>query len=141
VAVLINEWINRITQPRSELGDFSVCPYAKGVEYELLETDGSDINPPPWDFELIIYMLPAHYTETEVVAIANEYNKIYPDMVFLPDPKDRYTEINGVQTNNGEHNLILCQWRDSLEKARAKLQKTTYYTHWTEEYLKEILSA
>jgi hypothetical protein len=62
-------------------------------------------------------------------------------MVFLPDPKDKYTEINGVQTNNGEHNLILCQWRDNLDKARAKLQKTTYYTHWASEYLKEILSA
>lgn len=141
MAILINEWINRITQSRTELGNLSVCPYAKGAEYELVNTDGSDINPPPWDFELIIYVLPTYYSETEVMNIANEYNKIYPDMVFLPDPKDRYTEINGVQTNNGEHNLILCQWRDNLDKARTKLQKTTYYTYWAEEYLKEILSA
>jgi hypothetical protein len=86
-------------------------------------------------------VLPLHYSETEVVDIANEYNKIYPDMVFLPDPKDRYTEINGVQTNNGNYNLILCQWRDKLDNARSKLQKTSYYTYWAEEYLKEILSA
>lgn len=138
---MINEWISRISQPRTELGNFSVCPYAKGVEYEIIETTGSNINPPPWDFELIIYILPIHYTETEVVEIANEYNKIYPDMVFLPDPKDRYTEINGVQTNNGEYNLILCQWRDNLEKARSKLKNTTYYSYWAEKYLKEILSA
>ena len=137
----IENWIERITQPRTELGGMSVCPYAKGAEYELIETDGSDINPPPWDFELIIYKLPESYTIDEVFAIAEEYNKLYPELVFLPDPKDRDTYINGVQTNNGEHNLILCQWRDNLDKARGKLSNTSYYTHWSEDYLKEILSS
>jgi len=137
----IDDWVNRISKPRDELGGFSVCPFAKGAEYELIETDGSNIDPPPWDFELIIYKLPAHYTEQEVCAIADEYNKLFPDLVFLPDPKDRNTYINGVQTNNGEYNLILCQWRDNLNKARSKLENTKYYTYWAEEYLKEILSA
>lgn len=141
MAILINDWIKRITQPREELGNFSVCPYAKGAEYELIETDGSDIDPPPWDFELIIYKLPDHYTEFEVTEIAAEYNNIYPELVFLPDPRDRYTEINGVQTNNGQYNLILCQWRDNLQKAREKLASTNYYTYWSEQYLNEILSA
>lgn len=141
MAVLISDWINRITTPRVELGEFSVCPYAKGAEYELIETDGGDINPPPWDFELIIYKLPVHYTVDEVFAIADEYNKMYPELVFLPDPKDRDTYINGVQTNNGQHNLILCQWRDNLNKAREKLTGTSYYTYWSEDYLREILSA
>lgn len=138
---MIEDWINRITLPREELGGFSVCPYAKGAEYEIVETDGSDIDPPPWDFELIIYKLPDSYVQDEVIAIAEEYNKIFPELVFLPDPKDRNTYINGVQTNNGEYNLILCQWRDNLNKAREKLSGTLYYTHWSEEYLKEILSA
>jgi hypothetical protein len=137
----IDSWIAKISKPEPALGGMSVCPFAKGAEYELIKTDGSDINPPPWEFELIVYLLPKHYTISEVTGIANEYNKIHPDMVFLPDPKDKYTEINGVQTNNGEHNLILCQWRDNLDNARAKLQKTTYYTYWAEEYLKEILSS
>ena len=140
MATLISSWIARISQPRAELGDFSVCPYAKGAEYELVETDGSNIDPPPWDFELIIYKLPNHYTEQEVIDIANEYNKINPDMVFLPDPKDRYTDINCVLTNNGEFNLILCQWRDTLNNARKKLAGTSYYTYWAEEYLKEIFN-
>lgn len=140
MAILIDSWINRLTQPRQELGGFSVCPYAKGAKYEIVETDGSDIDPPPWDFELIVYKLPDNYTTEEVISIASEYNKIYPEMVFLPDPKNKDTFINGVQTNNGEYNLILCQWRDSLNAAREKLSGTSYYTHWTEEYLKEILS-
>lgn len=137
---MIDDWIKRITEPRTELGSFSVCPYAKGAEYELIETDGSDIDPPPWDFELIIYKLPEHYTIEEVNALAEEYNKLYPELVFLPDPKDRDTFINGVQTNNGKYNLILCQWRDNLNKAREKLTTTSYYTHWSEDYLKEILN-
>ena len=138
---MIESWIERISKPADLLGGFSVCPFAKGAEYSVHKTDGSDINPPPWDFELMIYVLPDHYTEEEVVAIANEYNKMYPDIVFLPDPKDRYTEINGVQTNNGEYNIILCQWRDNLDRARNKLKNTTYYTYWAEEYLNEILSS
>ena len=137
---MIKDWIDRITLPRDELGNFSVCPFAKSAEYTIIETTGPDIDPPQWDFELIIYQLPSSYTEEEVISIANEYNKIYPEMVFLPDPKDRYTEINGVQTNNGKYNLILCQWRDNLEKARSKLLNTSYYSFWNQAYLDEIIS-
>lgn len=137
---MLEDWIKQITQPRRELSGFSVCPYAKGIDYEIIDTDGSDIDPPPWNFELIIYKLPIEYTVEEVCTIAEEYNKIYFDMIFLPDPKDRNTYINGVQTNNGKYNLILCQWRDNLNKAREKLKGTSYYTYWSEDYLKEILS-
>jgi hypothetical protein len=135
----IDDWINRIKQPREELEGMSVCPFAKSAEYEIIETDGSDINPPPWDFELIIYKLPDLYTINEVNTIADEYNNIFLDMVFLPDHKDKQTFINGVQTNNGMYNFILCQWRDNLENARIKLKKTNYYNFWDKDYLNEIL--
>jgi hypothetical protein len=137
---MLNEWIERISKPREELGGLSVCPYAKKSEFTLIETDGSNISPPPWDFELIVYKLPDHYSVDELVSIASEYNTIYPEMVFLPDHKDRDTFINGVQTNNAKHNLILCQWRDNLESARTKLKTSNYYSFWDQEYLKEILS-
>ncbi len=136
---MLTEWIKRITQPREELGGFPVCPYAKGIEFEIIETDGSDINPPPWDFELLVYKLPDSYSNEEVVDIALEYNKLFPDLVFLPDPKNRHTEINGIQTNNGMFNLILCQYREKLNNARKNLSKTSYYQYWSEQYLKEIL--
>jgi hypothetical protein len=137
----INEWIDHISTPRSELGGMSVCPYAKKVKFELIETDGSDIDPPPWDFELIVYKLPDSYTIEEVDQIAKEYNKLFPNMVFLSDPRDRTTEINHVKTNNGKYNLILCQWRDNLESARTKLKKTDYYTYWSTDYLDKILNS
>jgi hypothetical protein len=37
----IDDWIQRIMQPRAELGGMSVCPFAKAAEYEIIETDGS----------------------------------------------------------------------------------------------------
>lgn len=135
----LSDWVTRISKPREELGGLPVCPFASNSELSIVNTDGSDMNPPPWDFDLIIYRLPEQYTIEELNDLAKEYNKIYPDIVFLPDHKDKDTYINGVQTNNGEYNLILCQWRDNLEKARVKLKKTTYYTYWAEEYLEEIL--
>jgi hypothetical protein len=136
----IAQWIEHLSTKQILLGGYSVCPFAKNSDYEIITTTGSDIDPPPWDFELIIYALPLHYTSIEVIEIANEYNKIFTDLVFLPDPKDRYTELNGVQTNNGKHNILLCQWRDNLEKARSKLLNTAYYSFWSQDYLDEILS-
>jgi hypothetical protein len=134
----INYWVDHISQPRPELEGLPICPFAKNSEVSVIETDGSDINPPPWDFDIIIYKLPDHYSIEEVGDIADEYNNIYPEMVFLPDHKDKDTYINGVQTNNGKFNFILCQWRDDLQSARDKLKKTSYYSYWTEDYLKEI---
>jgi hypothetical protein len=136
----INYWVNHISQSRPELGGLPVCPFAKNSEVTIINTDGGDINPPPWAFDLIIYKLPDQYSIEELTDIATEYNNLYPEMVFLPDHKDKNTFINGVQTNNGRFNFILCQWRDDLQSARDKLKKTSYYTHWTNEYLKEILS-
>lgn len=141
MSIDLKYWIDSLTIPRPELGGLSVCPYAKGIEYEIVETDGSDIDPPPWDFELIIYKLPDEYSAFEVISIATEYSKIYPTMVFLPDPKNRETFINGVNTNNGKFNLILCQYRDNLEKARMRLKNTNYYSFWDSKYLNEILSS
>lgn len=135
----INDWINHLTAKQVMLGGFSVCPYAKNAEYGIVETDGSNIDPPPWDFELLIYVLPKEWTQDELNQLAKEYTKIFPSLIFLPDHRDRYTEINGVQTNNGKHNLLLCQWRDNLDSARKRLAETTYYSFWDENYLKEIM--
>lgn len=137
---MLESWLDRISKPQEALGGMSACPFAKKAEFEVIETDGKDINPPPWDFELIIYKLPSEYTEEEIFNLSKECNNRFPELVFLPDPKGRYTEINGVQTNNGEYNLILCQWRDNLNTAREKLVKTGYYDYWTSDYLEEILS-
>lgn len=134
----IKDWIDRISKPNDELGGFPVCPFASGAPFQLIKTDGT-ITPPSNDFEVIIYRLPDTFTQDEVCSIAENYNKLFPNLVFLPDPKDRYTEINGVQTNNGHANVILCQPRKKLEAARKNLVNTKYYDYWDKEYLEEIL--
>jgi hypothetical protein len=136
----IDSWIDHLSTKQIALGNYSVCPFAKKAGYEIIVTDGSNINPPPWDFELIIYKLPDEYTVEEITELASEYNNLYPEMVFLPDHKDRDTFINGVPTNNSKYNFILCQWRDNLQSARDGLEKTDYYSFWDSKYLEEILN-
>jgi len=134
----IKDWIDRISKPNKELGGFPVCPFAAGAPYQLIQSDGNII-PPTSDFEVIIYRLPDTFTQDEVCSIADQHNKKFPNLVFLPDPKDRYTDINGVQTSNGHANVILCQPRKKLEAARKNLVNTKYYDYWDKEYLEEIL--
>jgi hypothetical protein len=132
-------WIDEITKPRSELGNLPVCPFAKGIQFEIIHSSGNDIVPPADDFEIVVYILPDDITVDQINQLSENYNQQYPNIVFLPDHKDRKTFINGVQTNNGKHNLLLCQSRSRLKIARDRLKKSNYYSYWTEDYLKEIL--
>lgn len=137
----ISRWIQHISQPRPELGGMPVCPYAANSGYKIETVSGPDIDPPVQDFELIIYKLPDELTVDQVIDLARQLNVSRPDLIFLPDPRDRHTDINGVPTNNGHFNLILCQPRDRLIQARARLDVTQYYTYWDPDYLDEIMSA
>jgi hypothetical protein len=132
-------WIDELIKPRTELGNLPVCPFAKGVNFDIVQSNGEDIIPPSEDFELVVYMLPEDITVDQINYLSEKYNQQYPDIIFLPDHKDRKTFINGVQTNNGKHNLLLCQLRSRLKIARDRLKKSNYYSYWTEDYLKEIL--
>jgi hypothetical protein len=131
-------WIDEIVKPRPELGNFPVCPYAKGVTFEVVDTNGDDIAPPPWNFDLIVYVLPDELSILELTNLAKKYNDEYKSLIFLPDHKDRKTFIKNIQTSNGKYNLLLCQYRDDLNKARDKLKGTIYYSFWEEDYIKEI---
>lgn len=135
----LENWINQITQPRPELGNMPVCPFAKEVKFEVIVSNGQDIIPLTGDFEIVVYLLPADMSIAELDCVAKNYNQKFPNVIFLPDHKDRNTFINGVQTNNGKLNLLLCQPRASLYAAREKLKKSNYYSFWSSNYLKEIL--
>lgn len=138
----IQSWINDLSSPRDELGGYSACPFAKSAVYEILQVDNeNDIIPPSHSFELIIYVLPQTLSEDQLFEITSNLKIKYPQYIFLPDHYQRSTYVNGVQTNNGKFNLILCQWRNDLEETRNKLSRTKYYSFWNEEYLKEIKSA
>jgi hypothetical protein len=135
----ISAWIDKLSTTYIELNGFSICPFAKKSKYKIIKLMDEEINPILDSLDLIIYVLEYDYTFEQLTSIAKEYNTLYPHLVFLPDGKDRHTNINGIPTNNGKYNLLLCQDRSELQIARNKLAKTAYYTLWDKSYLKEIL--
>lgn len=136
----INDWINVLDTEQSELGQNKICPFAKSTKFKLVECDLASVAPPQEDFDLVIFKVESTVDLAELVKKCEDLNAVYKEIVFLPDHKDRNTFLNGVQTNNGKHNLVLCQYRRKLDKARVSLLKTNYYSFWDKEYLDEIMS-
>lgn len=134
----ISEWIDHLSMPQDKLNGSPVCPFAKKAKYKIIELSDEEINPDFSTVEVILYIVDSSYSFEQVEQLSIKYNKQFPSLVFLPDSKDRYSHINGVQTNNNKYNLMLCQERSELQIGRDKLSKTAYYTHWDERYLKEI---
>jgi hypothetical protein len=137
----IYDWAIYVGLPQKSLGGLSVCPFAKASMnlYEVQIVDNVTlITPPNRDFELIIYVIRSAITIEELnkaCAILKEQN---PLIEYLPDHSTRNTYIGEAQTNNGKHNLILCQPMNKLLAARNKIAKTNYYKFWDAEYLNEI---
>jgi len=132
------QWITHLSRPQEQLGNMPVCPFAKGTEYQLIHADFNSIQIPEDDFELVIFVLPTAVLEEEMFDQCCKLNEKYTEYIFLPDPKNRETFINGVRTSNNSYNLVLCQPKDKLLKARQSLSTTKYYTYWDRDYLKEI---
>jgi hypothetical protein len=134
----MDQWIKHLSLPQEQLGNMPVCPFAKSAEYQLIHADFNTIEIPKDDFELVIFVLPTTMLEEEIFDQCRQLNKKYIEYIFLPDPKNRETFINGVRTSNNGYNLVLCQPKDKLLKARQSLLTTEYYTYWDKDYLKEI---
>ena len=136
----IFNWVKSISEPKKELGGHSICPFAKiASRFKIVQPQKEIIPPKDRDFDVIVYTLPDSITLSDINILCSQLNEKYSDLIFLPDHKDRITYINGVQTNNGNYNIILCQPKQKLKDARAALKKTDYYTYWDVDYLKEIL--
>lgn len=133
------DWFKRIQVPHTEIGGFAICPYSKSVRHlDLIETKLADIFPPdPASVDkILVYRVEDEVSPEELDKACEELSDYR--LIFLGDHKDRNTYINGVQTNNGHYNFVLCQPLDELNDARRKLLKTKYYDYWDKEYMKEI---
>lgn len=133
----IENWIKEVSAVRPELGDFSICPFAKKANYEILEIDIDKIYPIKGK-DVVIYVLGESDLDT-INWWVEFYNKKYKDWLFFEDCASYDTFINGVQTNNGKYNLILGQPKEKLMKFREILKKTEYYSYWSKEYYDEIV--
>lgn len=134
----IDNWIRNVSKVRPELGGFSVCPFASTAKYTIIETLSEDIMPVT-GYDVVFYVVEDYFDLQSVQFWVDFYNKLYPEYIFLEDHASYDSYINGVQTNNGKYNLILMQSREKLRKHRHILQNIGYYSHWNDEYLKEIL--
>ena len=140
----LHAWIAAIATPdarRAGKAPGRCARLAKKVAIGEREREAGEIGPADRPFDVIVYVLPAELGRGVLLAHCDTLNVRYPALLFLGDPRDRHTNINGVTTNNGKHNLILCQPKAKLRAARQVLAKTDYYQYWESEYLREILGS
>ena len=94
---------------------------------------------PNSDFDVIINIVEDEIDADFLYNAVDDYNRNYPNYKFIADHGKTKTYIQGIQTNNGKYNLVLCQSRNELTEAREKLAKTNYYDYWDKNYLEEVL--
>lgn len=137
---VVQQWVARISKKNSHLGDNRICPFAKiprVVEVDKLSID----NFSNLDDAVTIYMennIASNYQD--IKDLCNQLKEKYPQYVFLPDHPWKINHINGQETGNGVFPCIIVQTKKELSEARAKLEKTDYYTYWDKNYLQEIKS-
>ena len=134
----ILRWIKQISEIRPELGNFAVCPYASQAKFIILDEELKKVKP-RMGWEVVIYAVEDDHDADFLYAMVDDYNRVYKKYKFIADHRKAKTFINGVQTNNGKYNLVLCQPRKELTEARKKLGKTNYYDYWDKNYLQEVL--
>ena len=141
----IEEWVlNTLSEPHNKFGDLPPCPYAKkawiegNVEVKMWK-DFSSFRYEKWDKEVTIYVMDPYTSPEFLSQIAKNYNKLYPDYLFLEEHPDLVEDVGGFVVNQGELILLIVQERKPLEEARNKLQGTTYYEHWTPEMKERII--
>ena len=134
----ILHWVKQLSKLRPEIGNFSICPYASGANFQIIEEKLYKITPNS-EYDVIIYVVEDDISADFLYDAVDDYNRNYPEYRFIADHGKTKTYIQGIQTSNGKYNLVLCQPRQELTEARKKLAKTTYYDYWDKNYLEEVL--
>jgi hypothetical protein len=136
----VAEWLARISIKHKDLGEHSICPFARmpqivSVEKLCME-EFAEI-----DDRLTIYMEnDIHSSYDQLEQLCRQLKTLNPNFVFLPDHPHKINSINGHETGNGKFPCIIVQTKRELDSARTSLLKTNYYQHWDEAYLSEIRS-
>ena len=136
--IYILNWIKEVSQVRTELKGFAICPFASTAKYKIIECSVEEIKPIE-DYQVIIYIIEDHFDLCAVQSWVDFYNLKYNNWKFFEDCGSYDTYLQGIKTNNGKYNLILAQPKQILRKFRESLAKTDYYNLWDDDYLKEIL--
>jgi hypothetical protein len=142
--VYMNEWIERVSEPLSDLGGYATCPFAKQAQKSQISIEKrnlADIVPPTdINFEVVMYIVEDTIDPATLDAHVEQLNSTFKELVFLADhPHQTFDTGVSRYSSNGKYTVILCQPKDKLRKARESLAKTRYYSFWNPEYLKKIM--
>ena len=137
---IIEQWIQRITDKKSDLGGHSICPFARQPRIVTVDklTMKSIVG---FDDRLSVYIeskMSSSYQDIEMVC--RQLKSLNPNHVFLPDHPERKNYIKNYETGNGVRPCIIVQTKQELDQARAAMVKTDYYDYWDQSYLDEIRS-
>ena len=149
----IQEWIHYILEPRSELSGMPICPYAKlatrskaySIDNATLESISEQVRCADMNKNLVsifVFEQYLNHTEEELLQITKELNTKYnpQDLVILDNDPRAPLVVNGVTTTYSECYLWLVQSLSDLNNKSKELKKTTYYDHWTQQQLDEVVT-
>jgi|11_taG_2_1085331.scaffolds.fasta_scaffold01382_8 hypothetical protein len=136
----VSKWIEYVSVKRKELGGHAICPFAAAASVEVIECNlidialNSDLNA-----EIIIFIVEDDVSEAAMLQSVSMLNMAQNEYIVLDDHKHDPSYINGVQTNFGEYNIVLCSKIDKLVQARKSLHQTNYYSYWSPKMYTRIV--
>jgi hypothetical protein len=162
---IINEldtWIETfLNVPNDEFGGMPICPFANparkngAIRYtvlkpnqdlvSLLNTIGDNWQDVDKDGKVEIHVVLIEdtelYTAKLFAHISDCFNNKFMglNLVGLDDHPDIPESVNGVNLNFGKAALFLISRLDVLNNASKRLQKTSYYDKWPEDYFDWVL--
>ncbi len=148
----IHKWFKYIQVPKIELGNQSICPYAKTATNQFT-VEACELNTINVQIDhcniidnkvCIFYLL--NYLEYTVEALEhmtkylNEQYMSLNKVVLDSDPRTPFS-LNGVVTNFPDCYIWIVQDLNDLTSKSDKLFKSTsYYDYWSQEQLNDVVT-
>jgi hypothetical protein len=130
-------WIGLLSEPRSEFGGNSACPFAARAKLVTCSVEDSQ------DLAGILSLVEAlprwHVLVIEVTNPQGSRDVLRRlkgdlaarDLLALPSDPDRPMTVSGFRTTQHSHFLVIVQRRKELFRASEEARARGYYEHWT----------
>ena len=145
---ILNWIVNFVEQGNPKLGGRSPCPFARRsrLENRLNVLEGCDLFNDitgliqTWDdsHDVVVFVYDKEkYIVDELstyIKQLNTHHALPKDILILEDHPDDPEMVNGVNMNQGQYILVLCQRFSKVNLASAELKEQGYYDLWSKEY-------
>ena len=142
-----------IQMPRTELGGFAICPYAKQAimqkSYDIQYTNVNDVTNILDNIDIIkndvTILVINDYMNYDIDYLVNctmQLNQKYKmhDIVILDNDPREPMNINGVVSTFEHAYLWIVQSLSDLTNKSQHLRKTNYYSFWTQQQIDEVIT-